>query len=119
LDLKIRNGQGKWLLREVLYRHVPREMVDRPKTGFAVPLDSWVRGPLREWAEALLSEEKLREHDYFRAAPIRRKWREHLSGTWNHIALLWTVLAFQAWHEQRSDAKTPDPAIELRTAFAI
>ncbi len=119
LGLKIRNGQGKWLLRQILYRHVPRELVDRPKAGFAVPLDSWLRGPLREWAEDLLSETRLRRHGYFRPAPIRRKWREHLSGTWNWASPLWTVLAFQAWHEQRRCAETPEPALELRSAGIV
>jgi asparagine synthase (glutamine-hydrolysing) len=119
LDLKIRNGQGKWLLREVLRRHVPPALVDRPKAGFAVPLDGWIRGPLREWAEALLSERKLREHGIFRVAPIRRKWSEHLSGAWNHIAPLWTVLAFQAWYEHRPYSRAPEHPIELRTAVAL
>lgn len=100
LRMKIRNGQGKWLLRQVLYRHVPRELIERPKQGFGIPLDSWLRGPLRDWGESLLDESRLRNEGFFRPAPIRQKWLEHLSGKRNWQHWLWNVLMFQAWREQ-------------------
>ncbi|MEP5980659.1 MAG: asparagine synthase (glutamine-hydrolyzing), partial [Marinobacter alexandrii] len=99
LDLKIRDGQSKWLLRQVLYKHVPREMIERPKMGFGIPLDSWLRGPLREWAEALLDERRLRSEGFFHPEPIRAMWAEHLSGKQNWQYHLWSVLMFQAWLE--------------------
>jgi asparagine synthase (glutamine-hydrolysing) len=102
LHFKIRNGEGKWLLRQVLYRHVPREMFERPKMGFGVPLDAWLRGPLRDWAENLLDENRLNREGYFRAAPIRKMWAEHLSGRTNSRYSLWTILMFQAWLEHQN-----------------
>jgi asparagine synthase (glutamine-hydrolysing) len=93
----IRDGIGKWPLRQVLYRHVPRDLVERPKTGFAVPLGEWLRGPLRNWAEDLLSEKRLREGGLFNVAAIREAWREHLSGRDNWKYLIWDVLMFEAW----------------------
>lgn len=104
LDYKVRGGVGKWPLREVLYRHVPRQLIERPKVGFAVPLDEWLRGPLRGWAEQLLDEARLRQEGYFYPAPVRQKWSEHLSGQRNWAPHLWSVLMFQSWLENQNMA---------------
>ncbi len=95
--MRLRRGESKWLLRQVLYRHVPRTLIERPKTGFAVPIAAWLRGPLRGWAEDLLDERRLREDGLFEPAPIRAAWADHLAGRGNHWQALWGICMAQAW----------------------
>lgn len=97
-DMKVRHGQGKWLLRQVLYRYVPAEMVDRPKMGFGVPIDTWLRGPLRDWAEELLSAAKLKDAG-LNPKPIRSAWDNHLAHSENRQYALWIILMYQAWRD--------------------
>lgn len=97
LHYKLNNGVGKLPLRQILYKYVPQELIDRPKTGFSIPMDSWLRGPLREWAESLLSKPRLERDGYFNSELIRAKWLEHLSGRHNWQNQLWNVLIFQSW----------------------
>lgn len=98
--MKIRNGQGKWILKQILYKHIPKEIIDRPKMGFGAPVDVWIRGPLREWAEYLLSESKLKECGFLNPIPIRKRWLEHTQGKCNWRDSLWLVLMFQSWFEE-------------------
>ena len=98
-NMKIRDGQGKWALRQILYRHVPRKLIERPKTGFGIPVGEWLRGPLREWAEDLLSEHSLRRDGLLDPAPVRQAWAEHLSGRRDWTHRLWIILMLMAWRE--------------------
>ncbi len=96
--MKVRNSQGKWLLREVLYRYVPRKIIDRPKMGFGVPIDYWLRDPLRDWAEDLLSESQLKEDGFFDYKLIRKRWNQHLNKQNNWRDSIWLLIMFQAWY---------------------
>ncbi|MRI34321.1 asparagine synthase (glutamine-hydrolyzing) [Endozoicomonas sp. OPT23] len=99
-EFKLRNGCTKWCLREILYRYVPKQLIERPKMGFAVPIDSWLRGPLKGWAESLLEEKRLQAEGFFDAAQIQDLWQQHLSGQRNLQGQLWNVLMFQQWFEK-------------------
>ena len=100
-DMKQRDGQSKWLLRQVLYRHVPRDLIERPKMGFEVPIGLWLRGGLKDWAAALLDPARLRREGLFDAAVITRLWQQHQSGRFNWGGQLWCVLMVQAWLEDQ------------------
>jgi asparagine synthase (glutamine-hydrolysing) len=105
-SMKLRDGRGKWLLRRVLERYVPREMIDRPKMGFGIPLHDWLRGSLRDWAESLLDPARLRREAFFDPAPVRAAWDDHLSGRRNLQPALWSVLMFQSWVESTARRET-------------
>ena len=98
--MKLHNGNGKHVLRTLLHKYVPKALVERPKWGFVVPLGTWLRGPLRDWASALLAPERLRREGWFEPGPIAAQWQEHLSGRHDRVASLWSVLMFQAWMER-------------------
>ncbi len=102
ISMRLHNHQGKYVLRQVLERYVPRDLTERPKKGFAVPVSDWVKGPLREWAESLLDERRLRQQGLLKPNAIRRIWRQHLTGWQDHDTLLWSILMFQAWYEEHS-----------------
>ena len=99
VELLRKDGNSKWPLRQVLYRYVPKALVDRPKMGFGVPIGDWLRGALREWGESLLSEEKLINDTFFNASLVRQAWTSHQSGAQNLQYQLWDILMFQAWYE--------------------
>jgi asparagine synthase (glutamine-hydrolysing) len=102
INMKVRNGKTKWVLREVLYQYVPQPLIERPKAGFGIPLGGWLRGPLRDWVESLINEKRLHEEGYFNVNYVRGVWRAHLSGQRNNQSLLWSILMFQAWLEKTS-----------------
>jgi asparagine synthase (glutamine-hydrolysing) len=96
-SLKIRHGKSKWILRQVLYRHVPPSLVNRPKMGFSVPIDSWLRGPLKDWTENLLNDRLIKQQGFLNPEPIHQKWKEHVGGINNWGNYLWDILMFQSW----------------------
>jgi asparagine synthase (glutamine-hydrolysing) len=104
-DLKVRHGMGKWILREALRKHVPPALFERPKMGFGVPVGTWLRGPLRDWAEDLLSAQRLRDDGFFEVAPVRTIWEDHLAGRTQDQARLWVLLMFQAWYADLRSAR--------------
>jgi asparagine synthase (glutamine-hydrolysing) len=110
LHMKVRDKQSKWILRQLLDRYVPRELVERPKMGFGVPLHDWLRGPLRDWAEAKLDVARIARHDVFDPLEVRRVWEEHLRGYSNNTATLWPVLMFDSWAEETHGSSGADPA---------
>lgn len=99
-SLKYKNGRGKYILRKLLERYLPLELFDRPKQGFSVPVGNWLRGPLKDWGETLLAEQRLRNEGFFNPAPIRKKWQEHQAGTHDWHPHLWNILMFQVWYER-------------------
>ncbi|HEY8052560.1 MAG TPA: asparagine synthase (glutamine-hydrolyzing) [Steroidobacteraceae bacterium] len=114
LRLRVRSGEGKWLLKRLLGRYVPPQLTERPKTGFGIPIDSWLRGPLRPWAEELLAEARLRDEGFFKPQAIREKWRQHLEGGRNWAYWLWDVLMFQAWWQAQSQRNSVPDAVSRR-----
>jgi len=97
--MKVREGRGKWLIRQLLYRHVPAKLIDRPKTGFSIPIDDWLRGPLKSWAYDFLSPARLQSQNLFHVKRVADRMNEHMSGRRNHGSWLWNVLMAQAWHD--------------------
>jgi asparagine synthase (glutamine-hydrolysing) len=122
MEYKLREGQSKWPLRQILYRHVPRELIERPKHGFGVPIGAWLRGPLREWAEDLLDEAALKDQGFFRPEPVRAMWADHLSGGVNREHHLWDVLMFQSWlgaQDGAEPAQRAEPVLPRASAVAL
>lgn len=104
ISMKVRGGKGKHILRELLYREAPRDLFERPKAGFAVPVGEWLRGPLRPWAEDLLEPGRMAQEGFFDPSIVRRRWQEHLAGWRDSTPALWAVLMFEAWHRQEPDS---------------
>jgi asparagine synthase (glutamine-hydrolysing) len=102
LNMKIRDGQGKWILRKILSNNIPKELIDRPKTGFGIPVGKWLRGPLKEWADDLLNPSRINAEGYFYEGLITKIWNQHLDGSHDWTAKLWTILMFQAWLSEQN-----------------
>ncbi len=100
LEMKIKNGVGKWPIRQILYKYVPKELIERPKAGFAVPVGQWIRGPLREWADDLLDSSRIYSEGYFDSRLVKKMWEQHLSGDYDHTSRLWSILMFNAWLDE-------------------
>jgi asparagine synthase (glutamine-hydrolysing) len=101
LKYKLRGNQTKWILRELLYRKVPKELIERPKSGFAIPIGFWLRNSLKDWADDLLNEEIIKKQGFFQPTQIRDRWNQHLLGTHNWEHFLWNVLMFQTWYKSQ------------------
>ena len=101
--MKINNQNGKWILKQLLYKHLPPNLIERPKMGFSLPIGEWLRGPLKDWAEALLDENRLIQEGFFNAKPIREKWIKHCLGENDFEHQLWNVIMFQAWLESEKN----------------
>jgi asparagine synthase (glutamine-hydrolysing) len=97
---KVRDGVGKWILKQALYKYVPKELLDRPKKGFGVPMAAWLRGPLRDWAEALIAPERIRREGFLESKYVEKLWRDHVSARDDHQYALWGILMFQSWLER-------------------
>jgi len=101
LEMKVRGRTGKHILRELLYRHAPRELFDRPKAGFAIPVGHWIKGPLRPWAEDLLDPQQMAADGWFDPAIVQRRWRDHVEGRSDSTPAIWAILMFQAWQREQ------------------
>ena len=101
-SLKFKKGEGKWILKQILNKYIPKHLTERPKMGFGIPINTWLRGPLRDWAENLLDQKKLQQDGYFNSKLIRNKWTEHLSGKRDWQYDLWSILMFKAWIDQNN-----------------
>lgn len=119
LSMKIRDGRGKWILRQLLYRHVPEELIDRPKAGFGLPIGDWLRGPLRDWAETLVSEDRLRRDGYLDPGVVRDVWETHLTRRRNLQDQVWDVLMFQSWLGEQAGPAVGVGTADPRTGVAI
>jgi len=103
--MKVRDGRGKHIIRRLLYEYVPREIIDRPKAGFGIPVGEWIKGPLRPWAEELLSPAALKAEGLLNPTIVRRRWNDHLAGRRDSTPALWAVLMLQAWLEQQRSCR--------------